>query len=479
MGDTFETEDQRNWSDGSFKTYCTPLALPFPVEVTAGTAIRQEILLTLATPAGAVYPAADQPGPVLIRLDPETGAPPVDQPSCGRLPSIGLSLPGRGPLITAREVSRLQALHVQHLRVDLVLSEPNYPFVLHRAVLDSDAIGAPLDVALFVSDNAAAELRRFRQQIEQVRPQVRTWLIFACNARVTPSGLTALARAALADYDPQALFGSGTNYYFTEFNRARPTPDEGDLVCYSLNPQVHAFDLRSLVENLEAQPAMVASAQALAGGKPVHVGPVTLRPRANPDATAPDVGLAGQLPRGVDPRQLSLFGAVWTLGSLKRLAEGGVAGVTLYETIGWRGVLETAAGSPLPVLFRSIPGSVFPLYHVLADVGEFAGGELAPVTISDRSRVEALAVRRGERLRLLLANLTPRRQSVRVQGIAANMQIRRLDETTAAVAMCEPEAFRAAATETCGSEGGVVDLDLAPFAVLCLDPAIYSDEQQA
>ncbi|MEZ4515963.1 MAG: hypothetical protein R3C44_03665 [Chloroflexota bacterium] len=26
-GDLFEMEDQRNWTDGSFKTYCTPLAL--------------------------------------------------------------------------------------------------------------------------------------------------------------------------------------------------------------------------------------------------------------------------------------------------------------------------------------------------------------------------------------------------------------------------------------------------------------------
>ena len=29
-GDWFEMEDQRNWTDHSFKTYCTPLALPFP-----------------------------------------------------------------------------------------------------------------------------------------------------------------------------------------------------------------------------------------------------------------------------------------------------------------------------------------------------------------------------------------------------------------------------------------------------------------
>ena len=35
-GDVFETEDQRNWTDASFKTFCTPLRLPFPVEVPAG-----------------------------------------------------------------------------------------------------------------------------------------------------------------------------------------------------------------------------------------------------------------------------------------------------------------------------------------------------------------------------------------------------------------------------------------------------------
>ncbi len=29
-GETFETEDQRNWSDASFKTYGTPLHLPYP-----------------------------------------------------------------------------------------------------------------------------------------------------------------------------------------------------------------------------------------------------------------------------------------------------------------------------------------------------------------------------------------------------------------------------------------------------------------
>jgi len=35
-GDVFETEDQRNWTDASFKTYCPPLRLPYPRPFEAG-----------------------------------------------------------------------------------------------------------------------------------------------------------------------------------------------------------------------------------------------------------------------------------------------------------------------------------------------------------------------------------------------------------------------------------------------------------
>jgi hypothetical protein len=37
----------------------------------------------------------------------------------------------------------------------------------------------------------------------------------------------------------------GTNEYFTELNRQRPQPELLDGSCYSINPQVHAFDNQS------------------------------------------------------------------------------------------------------------------------------------------------------------------------------------------------------------------------------------------
>ena len=43
-GDIFETEDQRNWTDASFKTYSTPLSVPYPVTVDKNTRIYQKVI---------------------------------------------------------------------------------------------------------------------------------------------------------------------------------------------------------------------------------------------------------------------------------------------------------------------------------------------------------------------------------------------------------------------------------------------------
>src|SRR5438105_1139218 len=57
-GDVFELEDQRNWSDGSFKTFCTPLALSFPRQINAGDRICQKVSLRLNEPRDVAGPPA-------------------------------------------------------------------------------------------------------------------------------------------------------------------------------------------------------------------------------------------------------------------------------------------------------------------------------------------------------------------------------------------------------------------------------------
>src|SRR4029079_9182209 len=53
-GDQFEMEDQRNWSDASFKTYCTPQSRPKPMLVRPGDQVQQAVALQINTRAPQV-----------------------------------------------------------------------------------------------------------------------------------------------------------------------------------------------------------------------------------------------------------------------------------------------------------------------------------------------------------------------------------------------------------------------------------------
>ena len=468
-GDVFETEDQRNWTDASFKTYSTPLRIPYPVEIPRGSNVRQAVTLTLEgavpPPTGASAGAADDV--VSVRLVVPT-APPNDRP----LPPIGLGVATHGRPLAEAEVRRLRALNLSHLRAEVALHRAEWEADLRRAAEQAAAVGVPLELAVFVSDAAEAELAALGAAWQEFRPRVRTWLVFHHREKSTSHEWVALARGMLAHLDPAARFAGGSNAYFTELNRGRPPMHALDAVVYSINPQVHAFDNATLAEALEAQGATVESARALAGGKPVIVSPVTLRPRFNPDATGPDPEPpAGELPRQVDMRQMSLFGAGWTLGTLKSLAEAGAESITFYETTGWRGVMEEERGSPLPRLFRSLPGSVFPMYHLLADAGEFSGGEAMRTAVEGTPSVAALTLVRGGHSRTLVANLEPRPRRV-VLRIVGQTLVRKLDETNVIEAMTRPDEFRRQqGAPVLGGAKGVV-VDLLPYAVARVDSGL-------
>ncbi len=57
-GEVFEMEDQRNWTDASYKTYSTPLERPFPVVIADGAVIEQSVVFDAArvAPAAARMP---------------------------------------------------------------------------------------------------------------------------------------------------------------------------------------------------------------------------------------------------------------------------------------------------------------------------------------------------------------------------------------------------------------------------------------
>jgi hypothetical protein len=450
-GDLFEMEDQRNWTDASFKTYSTPLTLGWPHDARSGQEIGQRVRVNFeGVPDGAS--AADPRGPVRIDLGGPTRA---------GLPKIGLGTASHGSRSTEREADLLRALRLDHLRVDLRLGEKGWRDDLARAADEARALGASVEAAVFLADDAEDQL----DELAAEQAPVARFLVFKDGDAATGSRWVRLARERLGDAFPDASFAGGTDLWFTELNRERPELDGVDAVAYSITATVHADDDTSIVETPSAQGDTARSARVLAGERAVLVGPVTIRPRSWPHGTYP----SSELPFQVDPRQCSLLGAGWTLASAKHLAEGGADAVTYFETTGWRGVIETEEGSPRPDLFPSRPGDVFPLYHALADLAELKDGEVIEAQSSAPFTVEVLAVRDGAGLHVLLANLTPFAESCAVGPLpSGRAAIRRLDESSAAAAGERPDEFRARREEF-EAPSGRLTLELAPYAVVRID----------
>ncbi|HZS89273.1 MAG TPA: hypothetical protein VFE42_17505 [Chloroflexota bacterium] len=456
-GDLFEMEDQRNWTDNSFKTYCTPLALPWPRDARPGQEIRQSVTVSCTgIPAGRREAGGAAAAGTRLALGESLGV---------GLPPIGLGMASHGRPLTERELNLLKALKLSHLRADLHLSDQGYAQHLDEAARVARALNCPLELALFVTDAAESELETLAGQLLAGIAIARV-LVFHEREESTDGRWVRLACERLRAAAPDAPFAGGSNAYFTELNRSRPDITAMDAISYSLNPQVHAFDELSLVETVQAQAETVRSARSFSDGKPIIVSPITLRPRYNANATEPEPDPApGELPSSVDPRQMSLFGAIWTLGSVKYLAESGAAALTYYETTGWRGVMETAEGSPAGTPFPSRPGMVFPLYHVFADLAACRPGELVACRSGDPLRAEGLAVRLPDGLRVLLANMTGAEQQVSIGPLPpGRAALRVLDEGSAEAALFEPERFRGTATPL-EHTGGEIALTLPPYAM--------------
>jgi hypothetical protein len=452
-GDIFEMEDQRNWTDASFKTYSTPLRIPYPAQVREGTVIMQSCTLALQRAERIQVLPAD--APLTITLDPT-----IERP----LPRLGLGSASHGEPLTPDEIERLRVLHLAHLRLDLDLAA-DLDKPLREAARQAGALGIPLEIALFLSDHAGAELPVLAESLRRVQPDVVRWLVFHKGDQATRIEWVRLAREILSAVTPGAAFGGGSDAHFAELNRNRPPREGFDVVSFAVTPQAHAFDNASLVESLSAQAVTLDSAREFSGAMPVVVSPITLRPRFNANATVP-----GVLPPQVDRRQMSLFGAAWTTGSIKYLTAGGAESVTYYETTGPRGVMETARGSALPEQFRSTPGMVYPLYHVLADVGDFAGDTVLSCRSSDPLRVDCLALRDNSRTRLLVANMQGTPSSVRVQGLGRHAaRLRYLDEESFERATLHCADFRREPGEPLQIQDEAIELTLRPYAMARID----------
>lgn len=340
-GDVFEMEDQRNWTDASYKTYSRPLSLPFPYPLAPGEHVRQAIAVRV-TPLTAPAPRPDRD-----RLE---------------LADAGVAFPhivvGAA---SAPDPAPVLAPVAPTLLVELDLAAPSR----HAALARAAASGRPLDVRLVIDPDEPSAL----DDIVGALAGLAVVRIGAFDplTHVTDADAAAALRRATARAGLDVPIVGGSRAHFTELNRERERiPHDLDGIVFSTTPLFHSLTTEQLVEALGMQRLVAEQAVRLAGGALVHVGPVTLRPRFNDVATVrPPLAADTDLARGYGPqfadaddaRQEAPQLAAWTIASAAALAVPGVASIAYFEEWGPRGAVRAdGTDRPVAAALRALAG---------------------------------------------------------------------------------------------------------------------------
>lgn len=265
-GEVFETEDQRNWSDASFKTYCHRLGDGKPYTLQAGQPVWQQIRIRCAgeaqgTPSERVWQA---PLPALsVWLDSAT------EQALSNLKQMGVRR------VAIEDPKALPLLAQVGIAVDLRLSVEQ---VGQTLPMPPPASGSTL---WLVSDKWTLEVEALVQQVE-------------------------------AEWKPLGWeLGYGSSANFAELNRSRPPQGRFDWLATAASPQVHTFDAWSILQNAESFASIGETMRAMDGEARLGVAPLRFESRFT----------------GEDPRADSPLAVAYLIRSLASMAQGGFARV--------------------------------------------------------------------------------------------------------------------------------------------------------
>jgi hypothetical protein len=383
-GEVFEMEDQRNWTDASYKTYCTPLELPFPAAVDRGEMLEQEVQLKVEVQE--FHTGKGDENQVILPREKKLLA----------FPAVGICKSSETGILCEKDTGLIREVGFRHYRVDLYLYLKGWQEVFARAVEEVVAMDLTLELALFFESEVRGQLEELINQVKKHPCPIDRFLIFTSD-HLNDEDLSGAVIPALKNEFPGTKVGTGTNANFAELNRNRPDPDLPDFLTYSIHPQAHASDPLTMVENLAGQKDTVLAARLFPGKKPISVSPVTLKSRSH-----------------VDARQPSLFCAGWTLGSFKYLAESGVDSITYYETAGRGGIIHGDHQPLSPGEFMALRGDIYPVYFMFRELLKFKDYSVGISESPHPHRFSCLLLEDGTEQILILANHTASIQTIRL-----------------------------------------------------------------
>ncbi len=408
-GDVFEMEDQRNWTDASFKTYSTPLEYPFPVFIRKGTRVQQSVTFSFNKESSFIRRSISQQN--TINIESHKRVP---------LPDMGISRSSEIESLPQHMITALSNLGYNHYRVDLWLAGSRWQHILDSAIEESLKLKWPLELVLHFSSNYGANLDLFLAHASRSHLNINHFLVFGEN-HLSGEKLLRHVVPRLKNEYPEVPVGGGTDAHFAELNRNHPMTGWLDFISYTICPQVHAFDDLTLIENIEGQAETVRSAAALFN-KPVSIAAVSLKPRFNAASTEytnqPD---DPSIRPPSDIRQQTVFGAAWTLGSIKQLIMSGVRSVTFYETIGLRGLFQEDKSADQLELKQAKPLKMYPVYYLFKEILTSKNFMMVPALSTALTRFDTLFLTHDKQGKLFVANYTASDQTISVSGLEAKV----------------------------------------------------------
>jgi len=302
-GELFELEDQRNWADASFKSYCTPLRLGFPRLIRKGARIAHTVELKFT--------------PVVARTV-----------RTGRLQRFVFPALGRGYFDSEIPSHSLAGVPWSHLQVGLP-AMGGAP-ALRRALAATEC-GIELGIEEGVLDPEIVDLVG--------RHPARVQRILLSGPRAAPPSARALAawRSALSSEGAHAIaLFAATRGYFADLNRTLPLAGSPDGFAFPLSSTVHGDDPDTLINNVPAVLDIAETVRRHMPGSLVSLAPLALHYPARASLAPVPANLA----------------CAWLVAVLIRAAGAGVTAVTLSAD-----VILAAGGGP--------EGRALPLFHQL------------------------------------------------------------------------------------------------------------------
>jgi hypothetical protein len=358
-GRVLEAEDQRNWTDNTYKIYSGSLREPRPFITNAGSLWQQHITFEVSAPK---KPMADSSKILVHEID--------------ALPSIGLQF-NTDSLLSPDDLEKaFVLLDIDHLRI-------NEESLTSQKIATTSSSGLILEAALLTANTGSAlhdEVRKLSQRV----PAGSRLLINREGREIVDSG-DLPKNESLNTYIP------GSDAYLVDLHKERY--EFGNSVSYSMTPTVHSFDTETIFKTLQTQVESIKFVKKHLAPQ-VLISPITFSTRGNPETghamkerinfANPDAAL----------RIRTLEGAAWTLGSIFSLASAGAFSGSWHELFGDFGLIYSQSGS---VKFS-------PTFHALSALGAHHSHEITIATSPDNSWV---AFENREAKRILVASLRP------------------------------------------------------------------------